>query len=243
MTGPGLQNQCELGQRQLMAMDYLTAEATLADAAERAWAERDFDTLSRVCLPLQEARRQRRQRAGEGIVCLDLLAKGIDDQPDARRVIEEIPHGQLLIAGWGNVKPAVELRRLQAERKLFVETFLAAVYPNGAVVIAPFSDAVLPPAVPQPLDDFSASLPPHCVVLWKSDLPRGRHSPTANSYGQVMDLWERLHAPFLAAADAETDPILKIQAYRRTIEVDYACELAHQRMAETAQKLARSLLK
>jgi hypothetical protein len=54
-----------------------------------------------------------------------------------------------------------------------------------------------------------------------------------------MSIWERLHAPFLAAADMQVDPIQKIHAYRRTIEVDYACELAHQKLSDTARQLAR----
>jgi hypothetical protein len=50
-----------------------------------------------------------------------------------------------------------------------------------------------------------------------------------------MSLWERLHAPFLASADAEVDPMRKIEAYRRAIQVDYACELAHQKLADVAR--------
>ena len=37
-----------------------------------AWRHRDWDTLARLYMPLQEARRQRRQRCGEGTVALDL---------------------------------------------------------------------------------------------------------------------------------------------------------------------------
>src|SRR5438046_594463 len=96
LAADDLQAQCELGQQQLMRTEYLQAEATLADAEARAWAARDFDTLSRLYMPLQEARRQRRQRCGEGIVCLDLFATGPHDDLDARHVVENYPHGQLL---------------------------------------------------------------------------------------------------------------------------------------------------
>jgi hypothetical protein len=54
-----------------------------------------------------------------------------------------------------------------------------------------------------------------------------------------MTLWERLHAPFLAAADAQSDPIRKMDLYRRTIQVDYACELAHQKLSDVAKNLSR----
>ena len=46
-----LQSRCELGQRQLMEMKYLEAEATLASAEHDAWLARDFDTLARLYMP------------------------------------------------------------------------------------------------------------------------------------------------------------------------------------------------
>src|SRR6266516_3795913 len=131
MPDGDLQSRCELGQQQLMRTEYLDAEATLASAEADAWAARDFDTLARLYMPLQEARRQRRQRCGEGVVCLDLIANGADDHISGRHVVENFPHGQLLVAGWGTLEPALEVRKLQREHGMFVETFLAAVYPIG----------------------------------------------------------------------------------------------------------------
>ena len=64
---------------------------------------------------------------------------------------------------------------------------------------------------------------------------------TTDIYAYTMSIWERLHRPFLASADAEADPVRRIHAYRRTIEVDYACELAHQKLADVARSLARQL--
>jgi hypothetical protein len=77
-----------------MEMDYLAAEATLVSAEAIAWERRDFDTLARLYMPLQESRRQRRQNCGEGIVRLDLLADGPDQLPSARSV----PHRRVGIA-------------------------------------------------------------------------------------------------------------------------------------------------
>jgi hypothetical protein len=220
MTPIDLGEQCELGQRQLMEMQYLQAEATLAAAEERAWEQRDFDTLTRLLLPLQEARRQRRQRCGEGIICLDILADGPEGEVDADRVVEEIPQGQILIAGWETITPAVRARQLQAERGLYLDIFLAAVNPQGMVLFFPLEAAS--PA----------------FELKPDDLPHGRQLGTPRTYGFVMSLWERLHAPFLAEADATPDLVTKIEGYRRTIQVDYACEFAHQRMADAIKQLA-----
>ena len=122
MSAADLQEQCELGQGRLMAMDYLSAEAILADAAQQALSSADYDLFSRVLLPLQEARRQRRQRCGEGTVCLDLISHGPDAPLDAEKIVDAFPSGQLLVAGWGSIQPALEIRRLQRERGLYLDT-------------------------------------------------------------------------------------------------------------------------
>src|SRR5215210_567005 len=107
MPSSSLQDLCELGSEQLFQTQYLDAEATLAGAEADAWNNRDWDTLARLYMPLQEARRQRRQRCGEGVVALDLMAQGPGDVLDGRHIIENYPHGQLLVAGWGSIEPAV----------------------------------------------------------------------------------------------------------------------------------------
>ncbi|MGA2230658.1 MAG: hypothetical protein ABSH22_07140 [Tepidisphaeraceae bacterium] len=244
MSTADIEELCERGQSQLMAMEYLAAEATLADVARQAESTVDFDLLSRVMLPLQEARRQRRQRCGEGTVSLDLLANGPDDLLDARRIVEEIPKGQLLVAGWGTLEPALEVRRLQREQGLYVETFLAAVYlteAGRAIVIAPSEDTKLPPPAPRSWDALASELPRRCLMLRQLDLPAGRQTGTAETYGRIMDLWEKLHSPFLADGNGTLDLHEKITRYETTISVDYACELAHQGIAEAARRLAKML--
>jgi hypothetical protein len=243
MDSQALQELCESGQEALMRMDYLRAETLLAEAEQQAWAGRDWDTLSRLYMPLQEARRQRRLRCGEGVVVLDLLAEGPDDRLDGRHVVENFPHGQLLVGGWGSVEPALQVRALQAEHGLFVETFLAAVYPVGsgrAVAIVPTPDVRLPAPTPrQSIDRLVAELPPHSIVMSADELPVGTRRGNTQTFAQVAALWERLHLPFLAAADMQADPVRKIEHYRTTIRVDYACELAHQKLSGVARDLGR----
>src|SRR4051812_3407019 len=107
MTLIDLQDLCERGQDELMRMDYLAAERTLEQAESAAWESKDWDTLSRLYMPLQEARRQKRQRCGEGVVALDLCAESESDHLEARRVVENYPQGQLLVAGWASIDPAI----------------------------------------------------------------------------------------------------------------------------------------
>ena len=233
MSIPDLQTACELGQQQLMRTEYWAAEKTLAEAEAVAWKERNFETLSRLYMSLQEARRQRRQRCGEGVVALDLIAQGPGDEVSGRRIAENYPHGQLLVAGWGSIAPAIEVRRLAQEHELYVETFLAAVYPQEGkrvVVIVPDEDANL---------QSVEKLPKNSIVVQEEELPSGSIKGTAETYARVMAMWERLHAPFLAAADARSDPIAKMEGYRKTIAVDYACELAHQKLSAVARDFLR----
>jgi hypothetical protein len=240
-----LQAQCEMGQQQLMRTEYLRAEATLAGAEEYAWANRDFDSLARIYMPLQEARRQRRQRCGEGVVALDLVAESATDHVDGQRIVDNYPHGQLLVAGWGTIEPALEVRKIAREQELYVETFLAAVYPAGAgrvVVIVPTDDVALPDVQERSVDDLVRRLPPQSLVLSERELPREVRKGDTQTFAEVMAMWEWLHAPFLAAADVQADLVRRIEGYRRTIRVDYACELAHQKASDAARQLLRTPL-
>jgi hypothetical protein len=238
-----IQSLCERGQEALMAMEYIRAEHLLAQAERLAWSSRQWELLSRLYMPLQETHRQIRQRCGEGKVCLDLLAKNSQDQPDPAAAVDQFAQGQLLIAGWGSIAPALQLRQYAEERQLYLETFLAAVYPSDAgriVVIVPSKDTPLPPPRPQLAESLLASLPPDCLAIGERELPTGVADGSAKTYAVVMNLWERLHRPLLAAADAQTEPLHRMAGYRRTIEADFACELAHQRLSDTAREMARS---
>jgi hypothetical protein len=242
MTPEALQELCETGQSLLMQTKYIEAERALAAAEHDAWVNRDWETLARLYMPLQEARRQRRQRCGEGTVVLDLIAQGPDDRVDGLHAVENFPHGQLLVAGWGTIQPALEVRKQQAAHGLYVETFLAAVFPvNGrrAVAVVPLDETDLPEPVDRTIDELIRLLPPHTIVLHEDELPKGSRRGDTQTFAETMALWERLHQPYLAAADQHPDPILRIEAYRKTIRVDYASEFAHQRLSNVAGNLAR----
>jgi hypothetical protein len=241
MTIEELQHLCERGQEELMRMDYLAAERTLEEAEQVAWSIQDWDTLARLYMPLQEARRQKRQRCGEGDVVLDLWAQSDLDHIDARHVVENFAHGQVLVAGWGTIEPAVKVRELARQHDLFLETFLGAVYPMGdarVVAIVPTDEVTLPPRGVT-IDQLNSRLPVGSIVLTEQNVPKGSRRGTPETFGEVMAMWENLHRPFLTAADNEHDPLRKMQGYRKTIAVDYACELAHQKLSDVAKQLSR----
>jgi hypothetical protein len=216
-----IQELCAFGQEQLSRMEYLGAEKTLGAAEELAWDARDWDSLGRLYMPLQESRRQRRQQCGEGMIRLDFIAEGPTERLNGKEIVQTVRQGQILVAGWGSIQPAVEARRAQKELGLYVDVFLAAAYPTDQgrmVVIVPGEDAMLP-ATPSRIEISDVEL------------------AGVKTYEGVMEIWERLHAPYLAAADGTVEPVVRMEAYRRTIGVDYACELAHQRLADVARGL------
>ena len=245
MSAEELQGMCELGQRQLIATEYTYAQYTLMAAEKLAWELQDWETLSRLYLPLQETRRQIRQRCLENIICLDLWPNSPADPFDREATVTRHPTGTLLVAGWGTIQTAIDVRALQRARMQYAQTFLGAVYPIGekggarAVVIAPLANVTLPPATPMSIDRLIARLSPHCIVFHESQLPRGPQPPTPAATRQIVDLWEQLHAPFLAAARQVPDPLRRMHALRRVIDVDFACELAHQELAQLARQISR----
>ena len=90
------------------------------------------------------------------------------------------------------------------------------------------------------IDELSRKLPAHSIVLSVDELPQGIRKGDTKTYAEVMAIWERLHAPFLAAADMQVEPMQKIAGYRTTQRVDYGCELAHQKASDVARTLARA---
>ena len=210
-----------------MQTQYLDAERALVEADQLATRLEDFDTLSRLYMPLQEARRQRRQIAGEGIVRLDLIATSPDVLFDPDEIVSRCPRGQLLVAAWESIKPALKIRELAHQRKLYLDTFLAAAYrtADGAIVMR---------VLPEPRASEAMS-----ITFLIDELPRGERRGTWQTYAEVMAIWERLHRPYLDAADAGVELEQKIEGYRRAIEVDYACELAHQKLSACAASLSR----
>lgn len=237
-----LQALCEHGQRLLMSTDYLGAEAALCEAEALALRADDLDTLARLYMPLQEARRQARQRCGEGVVHLRHVARSALDPIDPVALVRDCPHGQLLVAGWASLSAAAAVRRLARQRRLYLETFLAAAYSvDGRIVvaIAPLETAAMPEDRAWTDAAWRAALPANCLVLPADDLPPPARGSTA-TYATTMALWERLHAPFLRDADDEPDDGRAIELYRLAIEVDPGCELAHQRLAQRASRRRRA---
>ena len=81
MTGrtPPIDSTMERASTALVRTEYFTAERLCLRALDAAWAASDLDRMERICLPLQEARRQIRQiatDAAEAGLCTALESLG-----------------------------------------------------------------------------------------------------------------------------------------------------------------------
>jgi len=136
-----------------MQTDYLRAETALAEAEREAWAAEDGTRSPRLYMPLQETRRQRASSAAKGSSGSICWRQSADQKLDPAEILRQYPHGQLLVAGWGAIEPAILIREQATRVGLYVETSsprstrsvpAARKPPARAVVIAPLPDVRMP---------------------------------------------------------------------------------------------------
>jgi len=94
-----LDEQMERASEALARMDYLTCEARCVQALAEARDRRLWRYYARILLPLQEARRQRRQIAAEGTIRLGTGSLGGEpgdwlDQLESGCIVVSPPHGR-----------------------------------------------------------------------------------------------------------------------------------------------------
>jgi len=116
-----LDEQMEKASEALARMDYLSCEALCVEALAQARAQRRWAYYARILLPLQEARRQRRQIAAEGRIRLgttSLRGEPADwlDQLTRGCVVLTPPHGQA---------EAAALQQAAHDRRRYVEVILS----------------------------------------------------------------------------------------------------------------------
>lgn len=107
----------EQASQALVARRYLLCEQLCLDALRLAREHADFDRYARILLPLQEARRQRRQIAAEAGVFV--LA---ERRLDAESILESHPQGCLLLTDPPYAREDERsLTRIARERERYVE--------------------------------------------------------------------------------------------------------------------------
>ena len=171
-------------------------------------------------MPLQEARRQRRQRCGEGVVALDLIAQGPHD--DRRRPTDRGEFSARAAArrrvgvdraGGSGSAPSGGARAVRRDVSRGGRIPSAARRRSSS---CHWTMRNCRRAISTRSRTWKSSCRNHSLVAERSAIVNGQRKGTPQTFGEVMALWERLHAPFLAEADAERDLVRQIERYRLT---------------------------
>ena len=124
MSASPIDSLMQQASERLTGADYVGCERLCLQAIEQALDQEDYERLGRILLPLQEARRQRRQAAADsGVVrVFDAEpARCLDD------ILQAVPQGCVLLADPPYDEDAeLALRRTVRERGLHVEVLRLA---------------------------------------------------------------------------------------------------------------------
>lgn len=228
----------------LAGMDYLTCEARCVQALALARSAGDWSYYGRVLMPLQEARRQRRAIAAEGLVRL-----GTSDLPTgpaasvAESILEHLRVGCLVVTRPHPPEVAAEVAALAVARRRFVEVLYGDTTPDRAVwMLRPFGVGQRPawsvecelPAPPAPWRDRWIDVPsthtrPPTPADWFIDATEALGDAALT---HVLGRPDRLpeDRPITAQILAELE---------RCLDVVPDHEFIHQRLLDAARDLTR----
>jgi hypothetical protein len=212
-----LDTQMEQASEALARMDYLACESLCEAALGVAKAQRDWAYYSRILLPLQESRRQRRMVAAEGVIRLGTGTEG----GGVSIWLNHLPAGCLVVTHPHTRAEAARLQREARERRLFVEVLLAeSKSTDGVWRIGTFAGPAASIDVPAP--------PADCREQW---LPSGTACPAAAQW--FLDASEKLGDVLLARVTA-TSPVQRVDALEQCLLGAGDHEILHQRLADAA---------
>lgn len=199
----------ESASQALADLDYPRCEAACLDALRQAREAGDWAYYRRIVLPLQEARRQKRQAALDGPIRL-----GISDRPnDLSELLPPAEAGCVVLTGPATREDAAKLQQLAAESGKAVE-ILFADHPRGATTwtIRSFVGSAVHAARPAPptgwQDQWTAAettappTPAHWFMQASEALGNAGLASIKNALGTVERVTE-IELLLLAAGDHE----------------------------------------
>lgn len=222
----------------LVKMDYLTCEALCLEALAMARQARDWDYYARVLLPLQEARRQRRINAAEGVIRLGTSGLG----NDAAAWLEQLPAGCVAVTRPHGQEQARTLADAARAARRFVEVLWVDSEPGAPKwTLRSFRGPAVACEIPAP--------PAAWVGRWlapgKLDVKQLQGSSPADWFidatealgdaalRQVPPAAAGKPAPGAAASD-------RLSALERCLEVVTDHEIIHQRLGDEARHASAS---
>ena len=150
MSNRSLDAVMESASQALVCMDYLHCEELCLNALAIARRIGDWPSYGRVLMPLQEARRQRRMIAAEGVIRLG--SASLNGEPPAW--LEQMGSGCLVLTRPHTVDHAIRLVQLACKQRQYVE----AIFADGDVtdkfwLLRSFTGSAVNCTVAAPADD------------------------------------------------------------------------------------------
>ena len=217
-----LDEQMETASQALAELDYARCESLCVDALKQARDASDWVMYQRVLLPLQEARRQRRQAALDGPILLGTPLQH-DDLP---LHFEDIEQGCIVLTWPATTNDAKYIRGALRESKQPVELLFADNAAEAATWrVTSFAGPGLSIDLPAPKAQW--------IGQWID--PTSIAPPTPAHW--FMQASEALGNAALAAIDAEPGTIAYLQALEQALACVDDHEILHQRLASAAKAL------
>lgn len=206
----------------LAEMDYARCEALCVEAFDQARAELDWVMVQRVLLPLQEARRQKRQAAIDGMILL-----GTPDKATAiESLISDERCGCIVLTQPYVKEDAITLDTLIRERHRTIEILFAdTTVEDDDWTIATFNGPQASIQVPAPSRDW--------IGQWVDSL--ATQPPTPAHW--FMRASESLGNAALDAVDAPVGSMERFDQLALALAGAGDHEILHQRLADAAKAL------
>ena len=233
MTGTSIESMMQIASEALARMDYLTCEDRCLEAMAMAKQADDWSQYARILLPLQEARRQRRMIAAEGVIRLGTA----DSSGSPAQWLTQCRVGCVVVTQPHDAQVAQALTREARAQRLYVEVLWADNTLQAAqwaiTTHAGMGARCVVPAPPRPWVD--RWLEPESVQQ-TSDAAQasGVHMTPADWF---LDACEALGDAALARIEPAASQLTRIDALERCLTAVTDHEVLHQELTAAARAM------
>lgn len=213
----------------LAKMEYLTCESFCLTALSRARGAENWGYYARILLPLQEARRQRRMIAAEGVIRLGTAT--LTGQPE--EWLRDARAGCIVVTHPHKPNIAHALDAAAQEQRLYVEVLFAdnAIDAPKWVLRSFRGPSVVCEVAAPPREWLDRWLAPG-----GNGVPRGERTPA----DWFIDATEAMGDAALAQLPSTLSPSERLAALEACLDVVTDHEIIHQRLGDAARSMSLS---
>ena len=217
---------------ELARMDYLACERTCRQALAAARLEGNFEDYARILLPLQEARRQRRLTAAEGVIRLG--STSLEGEPP--QWLATLGAGCIMLSHPHGAEHARALLALARERQLHLEVlWVDSPADDDRWTVRSFDGPDVRCEVDAPPRTWRDRW------LKPGEVLGGQGEVELDPSGWFLAASESLGDTALEHGKAARDLPTRLARLEACLQVVTDHELLHQALAETARRAARQL--